>query len=169
MLLRRVCSYRAWPAVDIDRQLRARCERRAAGAGAQQQTPAVSRWLTADGEEDYKQTCLVVRLIENRPGRVRSTRRRSGSAGGCTCRCRPGRSVCGGTRRRVRRLARTRSRLASRRGTRRTRPAVATARARNHTTVSVSKKYKKLSYRRGTALCVVSIEILPIATQQCRN
>ena len=29
--------------------------------------------------------------------------------------------------------------------------------------------YKKLSYRRGTALCVVSIEILPIATQQCRN
>jgi len=30
-------------------------------------------------------------------------------------------------------------------------------------------KYKKLSYRRGTARCVVSIEILPIATQQCRN
>ena len=29
--------------------------------------------------------------------------------------------------------------------------------------------YKKLSYRRGTARCVVSIEILPIATQQCRN
>ena len=28
---------------------------------------------------------------------------------------------------------------------------------------------KKLSYRRGTARCVVSIEILPIATQQCRN
>ena len=28
---------------------------------------------------------------------------------------------------------------------------------------------KKLSYRRGTAWCVVSIEILPIATQQCRN
>jgi len=28
---------------------------------------------------------------------------------------------------------------------------------------------KKLSYRRGTAQCVVSIEILPIATQQCRN
>ena len=31
------------------------------------------------------------------------------------------------------------------------------------------KNYKKLSYRRGTARCVVSIEILPIATQQCRN
>ena len=29
--------------------------------------------------------------------------------------------------------------------------------------------YKKLSYRRGTARCVVSIEILPFATQQCRN
>jgi len=29
--------------------------------------------------------------------------------------------------------------------------------------------YKKLSYRRGTARCVVSIEILPIATRQCRN
>ena len=28
---------------------------------------------------------------------------------------------------------------------------------------------KKLSYRRGTARCVVSIEILPIATQQYRN
>jgi len=28
---------------------------------------------------------------------------------------------------------------------------------------------KKLSYRRGTARCVVSVEILPIATQQCRN
>jgi len=28
---------------------------------------------------------------------------------------------------------------------------------------------KKLSYRRGNAQCVVSIEILPIATQQCRN
>ena len=27
----------------------------------------------------------------------------------------------------------------------------------------------KLSYRRGTAQCVVSIEILPTATQQCRN
>ena len=28
---------------------------------------------------------------------------------------------------------------------------------------------KKLSHRRGTARCVVSVEILPIATQQCRN
>ena len=28
---------------------------------------------------------------------------------------------------------------------------------------------KKVSYRRGTARCVVSIEILPIATQRCRN
>jgi len=28
---------------------------------------------------------------------------------------------------------------------------------------------KKLSYRRGTARCVVSDEILPIATQRCRN
>ena len=28
---------------------------------------------------------------------------------------------------------------------------------------------KKLSYRRGTARCVVSAEILPIATQQCRT
>ena len=30
-------------------------------------------------------------------------------------------------------------------------------------------KYKKLSYHRGTARCFVSIEILPIDTQQCRN
>ena len=29
--------------------------------------------------------------------------------------------------------------------------------------------YKKLSCRRGTARCVVSVEILPIATQQCRT
>jgi len=28
---------------------------------------------------------------------------------------------------------------------------------------------KKLSYRRGTARCVVSVEILPSDTQQCRN
>jgi len=28
---------------------------------------------------------------------------------------------------------------------------------------------KKLCYRRGTARCVVSIKILPVATQQCRN
>jgi len=32
-----------------------------------------------------------------------------------------------------------------------------------------NKANKKLSYRRGTARCVVSVEILPIATQQCRN
>ena len=31
------------------------------------------------------------------------------------------------------------------------------------------RKDKKLSYRRGTARCVVSIENLPIATKQCRN
>jgi len=30
-------------------------------------------------------------------------------------------------------------------------------------------KNKKLNYRRGTARCVVSVEILPIATQQCRK
>ena len=30
-------------------------------------------------------------------------------------------------------------------------------------------QYKKLSCRRGTARCVVSVEILPIPTQQCRN
>jgi len=29
------------------------------------------------------------------------------------------------------------------------------------------KLNKKLSYRRGTARCVVSVEILPVATQQC--
>jgi len=28
---------------------------------------------------------------------------------------------------------------------------------------------KKLSYYRGTARCVMSVEILPVATQQCRN
>ena len=28
---------------------------------------------------------------------------------------------------------------------------------------------KKLSYRRVTARCVLSVVILPIATQQCRN
>ena len=32
-----------------------------------------------------------------------------------------------------------------------------------------NKANKKLSYRRGTARCVVSVEILPTATQQCRN
>jgi len=35
--------------------------------------------------------------------------------------------------------------------------------------IPVATYHKKLSYRRGTARCVVSIEILPIATQQCRN
>ena len=34
---------------------------------------------------------------------------------------------------------------------------------------SVSIENKKLSYRRVTARCVVSVEILPTATQQCRN
>ena len=29
--------------------------------------------------------------------------------------------------------------------------------------------YKKLSYRRVTARCVLSAVILPITTQQCRN
>jgi len=34
----------------------------------------------------------------------------------------------------------------------------------------ISSSYnKKLSYRRGTARCVVLVEILPIAAQQCRN
>ena len=33
----------------------------------------------------------------------------------------------------------------------------------------VPASYKKLSYRRGTARCVVSVEILPVATQQCKN
>jgi len=33
----------------------------------------------------------------------------------------------------------------------------------------LSSSNKKLSYRRGTARCVVLIEILPIATKQCRN
>ena len=31
------------------------------------------------------------------------------------------------------------------------------------------KYIKKLSYRRGTARCVVSVEILPIVKQQCRK
>jgi len=31
------------------------------------------------------------------------------------------------------------------------------------------KSNKKLSYRRGSVQCVVSVEILPIAMQQCRN
>jgi len=36
-------------------------------------------------------------------------------------------------------------------------------------TETPAKVNKKLSYRRGTARCVVSVEILPAATQQCRN
>ena len=36
-------------------------------------------------------------------------------------------------------------------------------------TAALAKWNKNLSYRRGTARCVVSIKILPIATQQCRN
>jgi len=31
--------------------------------------------------------------------------------------------------------------------------------------ISLFLLYKKLSYRRGTARCVVAVEILPIATQ----
>ena len=38
---------------------------------------------------------------------------------------------------------------------------------REETTTTIDDK--KLGYRRGTARCVVSVEILPIATQQCRN
>jgi len=34
---------------------------------------------------------------------------------------------------------------------------------------SITTHYMKLSYCRGTAGCAVSVEILPIATQQCRN
>ena len=41
--------------------------------------------------------------------------------------------------------------------------------AQNAARRSVTNKNKKLSYRRGTARCVVSIKILPIAKQQCRN
>ena len=37
------------------------------------------------------------------------------------------------------------------------------------THAQTSCKHKKLSYRRGTARCVVSVKVLPIATQQCRN
>ena len=35
--------------------------------------------------------------------------------------------------------------------------------------VTEEAKNKKLSYRRGTARCVVSVEVLPIAMQECRN
>ena len=34
---------------------------------------------------------------------------------------------------------------------------------------TIASHNKKLSYRRGTARCVVSVEISPVATQQCRN
>ena len=34
---------------------------------------------------------------------------------------------------------------------------------------TIPERYKKLSYCQGTARCVMSVEILPIATQQCRN
>ena len=44
-----------------------------------------------------------------------------------------------------------------------------TEKNRDNRQLVVAKNYKKLSYRRGTARCVVSVEILPIATQQCRN
>jgi len=43
---------------------------------------------------------------------------------------------------------------------------VRTVNGRVNITASINKK---LRYRRGTARCVVSLEILPIATQQCRN
>jgi len=42
----------------------------------------------------------------------------------------------------------------------------------DHVSVAIVQHYalyKKLSYRRGTARCVVSVEMFPIATQQCRN
>ena len=39
----------------------------------------------------------------------------------------------------------------------------------NRPAIGLTVLDKKLSYRRGTARCVVSVEILPIATQQCRN
>ena len=35
--------------------------------------------------------------------------------------------------------------------------------------VATAEGHKKLSYHRGTARCVVSVEVLPIATQQCIN
>ena len=37
------------------------------------------------------------------------------------------------------------------------------------TVTALFTRNKKLSCRRGTTRCVVSVEILPIATQQCRN
>ena len=35
--------------------------------------------------------------------------------------------------------------------------------------VATAEGHKKLGYHRGTARCVVSVEVLPIATQQCIN
>ena len=37
------------------------------------------------------------------------------------------------------------------------------------TEAACATRDKKLNYRRGTARCVVSVKILPTATQQCRN
>ena len=53
-----------------------------------------------------------------------------------------------------------------------TKPNATQARIRQSKEMYYNKKIntnKKLSYRRGTARCIVSVEILPIATQQCRN
>ena len=53
-----------------------------------------------------------------------------------------------------------------------TKPNTTQARIRQSKEMYYNKKIntnKKLSYRRGTARCIVSVEILPIATQQCRN
>jgi len=44
-----------------------------------------------------------------------------------------------------------------------------TVKARKLAYYGHTMRNKKLSYRRGTARCVVLIEILPVATQQCRN
>ena len=49
------------------------------------------------------------------------------------------------------------------------RTACATADVPDAEQTQIAPSNKKLSYRRGTARCVMSIEILPIATQQCRN
>ena len=40
---------------------------------------------------------------------------------------------------------------------------------RDYTGKPVPESFKKLSYRRVTARCVLSVVILPITTQQCRN
>ena len=39
----------------------------------------------------------------------------------------------------------------------------------NQTNIYIALRYKKLSYRQVTARCVLSVVILPITTQQCRN